>query len=92
MGYSMRVKSNVFRLICILLILSWMTLPQSTSSTRLEPTLANPNRPISNEGGVLLEDIPYFWQEINGFCYWTAISMALHKAGVPIDLHTFFAV
>jgi len=92
MGYSMRVKSNVFRLICILLILSWMTLPQSTSSTRLEPTLANPNRPISNEGGVLLEDIPYFWQEINGFCYWTALTMALHKAGVPIDLHTFFAV
>ncbi|MFW9966810.1 MAG: C39 family peptidase [Candidatus Thorarchaeota archaeon] len=88
----MRMKSNAFRLICILLVLSWMTLPQSTSDTKLGLTSAHSNRLVSSEGGVLIEDIPYFWQEINGFCYWTALSMALHKVGVPIDLHTFFAV
>jgi hypothetical protein len=69
-----------------------MTLPMVTSNTGLKPTSADPNHFVSSEEAVLIEDIPYFWQEINGFCYWTALSMALYKAGVPVDLHTFFAV
>ena len=35
--------------------------------------------------------IPYVWQEINGFCMWAAVSMALQHAGVPLDLHELFA-
>jgi hypothetical protein len=58
----------------------------------LEPRSALPDHLVSSEGGVLIEDVPYYWQEINGFCYWTTIAMALHAVGVPIDLHTFFAV
>jgi hypothetical protein len=91
-SYSMSVRSDFFRLIYILLLLSWMTLPMSKGDTGSMPTLSETRHLGSSEDGVLIEDIPYFWQEINGFCYWTAISMALHKAGVPIDLHTFFAV
>ncbi|MHA2142083.1 MAG: C39 family peptidase [Candidatus Thorarchaeota archaeon] len=88
----MRVKSYRFRLISILLVISLVALPPSAYGNQIEITSAHPNHLISSEGGVLIEDIPYFWQEISGFCYWTAISMALHTAGVPIDLHTFLAV
>ncbi|MHA2193484.1 MAG: C39 family peptidase, partial [Candidatus Thorarchaeota archaeon] len=88
----MSAKSKVCNLICVVLFLSWMTLPLATSNTILEPRSALPDHLVSSEGGVLIEDVPYYWQEINGFCYWTTIAMALHAVGVPIDLHTFFAV
>ncbi|MFW9811069.1 MAG: hypothetical protein ACFFF9_01290 [Candidatus Thorarchaeota archaeon] len=31
-------------------------------------------------------DVPYVWQEINGFCQWATVSMALQKIGVNLDL------
>ena len=34
--------------------------------------------------------VPYVWQEINGFCMWAAVSMALQHAGVPLGLHELF--
>ena len=34
--------------------------------------------------------VPYVWQEINGFCMWAAVSMAIQHAGVPLDLHGLF--
>ncbi len=90
-SYSIHGESYKAILISILLF-SWAILPLSTFGKGLEPKLLHPNWLHSSEDGVLIEDIPYFWQEINGFCYWTAITMALHKVGVPIDLYTFFAV
>ena len=35
--------------------------------------------------------VPYVWQEINGFCMWAAVSMAIQHAGVPLDLYDLFA-
>ncbi|MBY8997126.1 MAG: hypothetical protein KGD60_05300 [Candidatus Thorarchaeota archaeon] len=35
--------------------------------------------------------IPYVWQEINGFCYWATLSMALQSIGVQLDLAEVFA-
>jgi len=45
----------------------------------------------SSAGYGYLSDIPYQWQEINGFCHWSALSMALRHAGAPLDLHNLFA-
>jgi hypothetical protein len=45
----------------------------------------------STEGYGYLSEIPYQWQEINGFCHWSALSMALRHAGAPLDLHSLFA-
>ncbi|MHA2020492.1 MAG: C39 family peptidase [Candidatus Thorarchaeota archaeon] len=45
----------------------------------------------STEGYGYLSGIPYQWQEINGFCQWSALSMALRHAGAPLDLHNLFA-
>jgi hypothetical protein len=45
----------------------------------------------SDEGYGYISEIPYQWQEINGFCHWSALSMALRHAGAPLDLHSLFA-
>jgi hypothetical protein len=45
----------------------------------------------SAEGYGYISEIPYQWQEINGFCHWSALSMALRHAGAPLDLHSLFA-
>jgi hypothetical protein len=36
-------------------------------------------------------DVPYVWQEINGFCGWATLSMALQKIGFHYDLAEVFA-
>jgi hypothetical protein len=44
------------------------------------------------EDSAYITDIPYAWQEINGFCHWASITMALHCVGVELNLHELFAV
>ena len=44
---------------------------------------------LSNEG--LIQDVPYVWQEINGFCSWAAASIMFQSAGIPADMYTLFA-
>jgi hypothetical protein len=44
------------------------------------------------EDSAYINDIPYVWQEINGFCHWASLTMALHCAGVELNLHELFAV
>jgi hypothetical protein len=38
-----------------------------------------------------ISGVPYQWQEINGFCHWSALSMVLQYAGAPLDLGDLFA-
>ena len=38
-----------------------------------------------------VEDVPYVWQEMNGFCNWAANSIAMQAAGAPLPLHKLFA-
>jgi hypothetical protein len=45
---------------------------------------------ISSSSGNIT-DVPYVWQEINGFCHWAAYSMILQYAGAPLDLYSLFA-
>ncbi|MHA2380703.1 MAG: BtrH N-terminal domain-containing protein [Candidatus Thorarchaeota archaeon] len=45
----------------------------------------------SSEGYGHISGVPYQWQEINGFCHWSALSMALQYAGAPLDLGNLFA-
>ena len=45
-----------------------------------------------SEDSAYIADIPYSWQEINGFCHWASVTMAMNCAGVELNLHEFFAV
>ncbi|MFW9793045.1 MAG: hypothetical protein ACFFEE_01985, partial [Candidatus Thorarchaeota archaeon] len=44
---------------------------------------------IADSGEV--SNVPYVWQELNGFCYWATLSMALQSIGVQLDLAEVFA-
>jgi hypothetical protein len=48
--------------------------------------------PSSSKGAAYLEDIPYVWQEVNGFCHWSSLSMALQFLGLPMNLYDVFAI
>ena len=44
------------------------------------------------EDSAYITGIPYVWQEINGFCHWASITMAMNYVGVELNLHELFAV
>lgn len=77
--------------IMLLLLLSLTALPITGVSNRPGFDAINPGHHISSDGAASITGIPYAWQEINGFCMWASVTMALNGAGVPLDLHEFFA-
>ncbi len=48
--------------------------------------------PISLKSETYIEEIPYVWQEINGFCHWASVSMALQHIGLPLNLYDVFSL
>jgi hypothetical protein len=76
----------VFAAILFVIVLCLPTDTVSLPSNRQDTTF----KP-SAEGYGYLSEIPYQWQEINGFCHWSALAMALRHAGAPLDLHNLFA-
>ncbi|UCE11483.1 MAG: BtrH N-terminal domain-containing protein [Candidatus Thorarchaeota archaeon] len=77
--------------IMVLLLLSLSLFPISLHDNRSGPVIAGPDHTISIDGSALIQDTPYVWQEISGFCFWAAVTMALGGAEVPLTLHEFFA-
>ncbi|MFX1318363.1 MAG: C39 family peptidase [Promethearchaeota archaeon] len=71
-----------------LLLLSFLpNLIPSVSSGTPEQFLT----PSSPKDATYIEDIPYVWQEVNGFCHWSCLSMALQHLGLPLNLYDVFA-
>jgi hypothetical protein len=62
-----------------------MAVSDIATSQRFDRT----NHIFSGEG--LIDDVPYVWQEINGFCSWAAASIMFQSAGIPADMYTLFA-
>ncbi|MHA2377289.1 MAG: hypothetical protein ACXAB9_14095 [Candidatus Thorarchaeota archaeon] len=80
------MKHQRFAMIVFLLLLAF---PLNLVSTEARPeSTLNQFQPSDVE---LLHDVPYVWQEINGFCAWAAVSMALQHIDVELDLHDVFA-
>ncbi len=44
------------------------------------------------DNAVVLQGVPYVWQEINGFCNWAATTILLRYAGVEMTMHDLLAV
>ncbi len=38
-----------------------------------------------------IQNVPYVWQEVNGYCASAAISMVLQSMGIDLDLHDLFS-
>ncbi|MFX1576248.1 MAG: C39 family peptidase [Promethearchaeota archaeon] len=87
----MKNEINLLR-IFIIAILAFAILPSATILSELETSQSFVSPSNSSTTGVLLKDIPYVWQEINGFCFWSSISMALQYTGYSIALYDIFAL
>ncbi len=87
------MRMNRAKLLVILVALLLTSLPQTGNNFSVEQSLlANPETgryQLSAEGSV--PDVPYVWQEANGLCYWSALSMALQYIGIELDLYSLFA-
>ncbi len=79
-GIGMKFFRNKFGLIIIVAFILSTGIPQ-TSATDVVKIDYNTS---ADTGEV--EGIPYVWQELNGFCHWAALSMALQSIGVQLDL------
>jgi hypothetical protein len=82
-------KNYIALMIAAALCVTVMQLPSSISEPGL--VISSPSYQPASEGYGHISGVPYQWQEINGFCHWSAISMALRHAGSPLDLHNLFA-
>ncbi|MHA2084727.1 MAG: hypothetical protein ACXABD_13300, partial [Candidatus Thorarchaeota archaeon] len=80
------MKHHRLAIIAFLLLLAFPS-NMASAEARPESTL-NQFQPSNVE---LLSDVPYVWQEINGFCAWAAVSMALQYIDVDLNLHDVFA-
>ncbi|MFW9803245.1 MAG: C39 family peptidase [Candidatus Thorarchaeota archaeon] len=80
-----RIAIMIVAAVCVTV----MQLPSSISEPGL--AISSPGYTPASDGYGHISGVPYQWQEINGFCQWSALSMALRHAGAPLDLHSLFA-
>jgi len=83
-GMKMKWIRKSVVLISILLLLS-------PSSSSIIPNPMESTTDVKSLSAETLDEVPYIWQEINGFCYSAAATMALQYAGIDISLHEFLA-
>jgi hypothetical protein len=76
-------------MLAAVLLLTTMQFPSSISEPGL--AISSPGYQTASEGYGHILGVPYQWQEINGFCHWSALSMALQHAEAPLELHSLFA-
>ncbi|MFW9845138.1 MAG: C39 family peptidase [Candidatus Thorarchaeota archaeon] len=82
-------RNHIALMLLAVLCITVCSLP--TNAAALDSTYSVNSSQLSADGYGHVSDVPYQWQEINGFCHWSAISMALRHAGAPLDLHSLFA-
>ncbi|MGD2072604.1 MAG: hypothetical protein PVG65_03855, partial [Candidatus Thorarchaeota archaeon] len=80
------MKTNeLFKGILLVIVLSFMVFPiESRNEVSVEAI--EMEFKYSNADAKQLSDVPYVWQEISGFCVWSAMTMAIQYAGVDIDM------
>ncbi len=79
----MKFVRNIIGISIIMVVLLSIGVPRATAwhfdnCMNIEYSLS------ANSG--IVTDVPYVWQEINGFCHWATLSMALQSIGVHLDL------
>ncbi len=82
------VRNRIGIIIILVFILSVGT-PDVSSTSEVRNVSERSFEGCSVAGTVT--DVPYVWQEINGFCHWAAYSMILQYAGVPVNLYSLSA-
>jgi hypothetical protein len=78
--------------IVLIVMLTFYAIRVSPIANRSGAIISSPDHHITGSGGAYIEGVDYVWQEINGFCNWAAVTMALQSIGIEVDLHTLFTV
>ncbi len=86
------MKRNVYRLGLTLAVVALFGVSHSTPLVSAVDTTSAVVDFIPSADYGHIDDVPYVWQEINGYCYWSSVDMALQYIDVPYDLYQFFAV
>ena len=79
-----RNRLGTIILLSIILTFGFVRGSEGSTSTLVRTYAYTPAAAVEVTG------VSYVWQEINGFCMWAAVSMALQHAGVPLGLHELF--
>ena len=82
---SALMKLSHLSLITIVLLLSLPIFAQAPQDAVTIQTSA-----VTSADGIVSE-VPYIWQEINGFCAWAATASAMQAAGADVDMYDVFA-
>jgi len=85
----MKLVRNKIGIIIILAIILSAGAPRASDTSSV--SFKEINHSVSADAGEVT-GVPYVWQEMNGFCYWATLSMALQSIGVPLDLAKVCAV
>jgi hypothetical protein len=85
---KLKILTTSFLLI-FLLIVAFFPSFQCNTAPETAPQYLDASTPSKTTA--YITNIPYVWQEINGFCHWACISMALQHLGLPINLYDVFA-
>ncbi|MGY5855246.1 MAG: hypothetical protein RTS72_01515 [Candidatus Thorarchaeota archaeon] len=84
----MKTVRNKIGIIIILTIILSAGAPGASDANTTSVVKIDYSRPT--EAGEVT-GVPYVWQEINGFCNWASVTMALQYIGIPLDLYGLFA-
>jgi len=84
----MKLNQNRIGIIVIVVVSLSMCVPRA--STLETASLLKIDHSLSTDSGKVT-GIPYVWQELNGFCHWATLSMALQSIGIQLDLAEVFA-
>lgn len=75
----------------VLAILLMTILVATPSLVQAKSDYSTQNGMYFVSGDAILPPKSYIWQEINGFCAWAAIAMAMQYAGIDVSLYDVFA-
>lgn len=91
---------NLTKLIGFLVLLALVTPAMGQGTATVVDTASPvPYNTSSRDGIAVTEldvrnvsDIPYVWQQVNGLCHWSSLSMVMQYIGVSVDLSAMCAV
>lgn len=84
----MKIVKDKIGIIIILTIILSVSAPRAIDTN--SSSVVKIDYSLPTEAGEVT-GVPYVWQEINGFCNWASVTMALQHIGVSLDLHGLFA-
>ncbi len=85
----MQTKHKVVFLLVIILPLVTIPLGMKVDNSNIQQI--ETNQVSQALDAYYIQDVPYVWQEVNGYCASAAISMVLQSMGMDLDLHDLFS-